>query len=184
MSWAYFFAHTSAAFQRLALCLCGALRIMCGDAIKIYGGSPSTCFLPFVADKHGSFSRRGSAIRLFRTLSSTAPDGFGYKAKTTIIMQTTALSPRTAQLRPLTLSNASLQAWLNAKSKFFTHVCGFRCTRREVLRVNTVFASMGMGALAAETNILLSILCIAIAAYNVRRLNQEDNLKAQKGGRR
>ncbi len=97
-------------------------------------------------------------------------------------MQTTALSPRTAQLRPLTVSTASLQAWLNAKSKLFTRVCGYSCTRREVLRAYAVFTSMGIGALAAETNIVLSLLCIALAGYNVRRLNQEES-QAKKGGR-
>ena len=46
MSWAYFFCPYICRIPwRLALRLCGALRIKCGDAVKIYGGSPSTCFL-------------------------------------------------------------------------------------------------------------------------------------------
>ena len=35
-----------------------------------YGGSPSTCFLPFVVDSMVSCSRRGSASRFFRTPTS------------------------------------------------------------------------------------------------------------------
>lgn len=53
--------------------------------IKIYGGSPSTCFFALCGGSHESSSRRGSASRFFRTLSSTAPDGFGHKARTLII---------------------------------------------------------------------------------------------------
>nr|DAK62875.1 MAG TPA: hypothetical protein [Caudoviricetes sp.] len=38
--------------------------------IKIYGGSPSTCFLALCGGSHVSSSRRGSASRFFRTPTS------------------------------------------------------------------------------------------------------------------
>nr|DAO44789.1 MAG TPA: hypothetical protein [Caudoviricetes sp.] len=38
--------------------------------IKIYGGSPSTCFLALCGGSHVSCSRRGSASRFFRTPTS------------------------------------------------------------------------------------------------------------------
>ena len=53
-----------------ALCLCGALHIMWRCKYKIYGGSPSTCFLALCGGSHVSSSRRGSASRFFRTPTS------------------------------------------------------------------------------------------------------------------
>ena len=102
-------------------------------------------------------------------------------------MQTTAFIPRAAQSRPLGITTASVRKavkrWLNAKSELFTLICGYYCTRRQVLRVYSVFGFMGLAVIAAETNIPLTLLGIALAAYNVRRLNQEDNNQAEKGGR-
>lgn len=81
--WAYFFART---FPHRAwgeaLCSCGAFHIVWRCRLTEYGGSPSTCFLALCGGSHVSCSRRGSASRFFRTLSSTAPDGFGHKATT------------------------------------------------------------------------------------------------------
>ncbi len=94
-------------------------------------------------------------------------------------MQTTASLQRTAQLRPLSVSTPSVRkalgAWLNAKSELFTILCGFDCTRREVLRVNLCAFFMIVAAAAAETNLLVTFIFIALAAWQVYRLNQEDN---------
>ena len=116
-------------------------------------------------------------------------------------MQTTASFQRTAHLRPLTVSTPSvrkaLATWLNAKSELFTIICGFDCTRREVLRVNLTALFIVVAAAAAETNLLVTFVCIALAAWQVYRLNQEDTYnwlhdeehieaqsEAQKGDRR
>jgi hypothetical protein len=51
MSWAYFFAHTFATFQRLALCLCGALHIAVWRCKRKYTAVRlPRVFLPFVVD--------------------------------------------------------------------------------------------------------------------------------------
>lgn len=89
-------------------------------------------------------------------------------------MQTTASIQRTAQLRPLGIGKASIEAWLNAKSKSFTRICGFDITRREVIRVNLAFNAMLFGAAAAETSLIITLLCVALAGYHVYRLNIED----------
>lgn len=100
-------------------------------------------------------------------------------------------------MRPLSVKTPSaskaLKSWLNAKSELFTAIAGFDCTRREVIRVNLVAMFMVVGAAAAETNLLVTFLCIALAGYNVHRLNAEDTdnwlrdeeqIEAQKGGQR
>lgn len=93
-------------------------------------------------------------------------------------MQTTASLQRTAHLRPLTVSTPSvrkaLATWLKAKSELFTIICGFDCTRREVLRVNLTALFMVVAAAAAETNLLVTFVCVVLAAWQVYRLNQED----------
>ena len=88
-------------------------------------------------------------------------------------MQTSASIQRTAQLRPLTLSTAPVRAWLNAKSEFFSRISGIDVTRKEVIRVNLIFIFMGLAAAMAETSILIAILGIALAGYNVYQLKQE-----------
>lgn len=108
----------------------------------------------------------------FVPLRQTAPDGFGHKARTTKIMQTASIQ-RTAQLRPLTISTAPLKAWLNAKSEFFSRISGIEVTRKEVIRVNLIFILMGLAAAIAETSLLIAILSIALAGYNVYQLKQE-----------
>lgn len=88
-------------------------------------------------------------------------------------MQTTASIQRTAHLRPLTISTAPIKAWLNAKSKFFSRISGIDVTRKEVVRVNLIFIFMGLAAAMAETSLLIAILGIALAGYNVYRLNKD-----------
>ena len=88
-------------------------------------------------------------------------------------MQTSASIQRTAHLRPLTLSTAPLKAWLNAKSEFFSRISGIEVTRKEVIRVNLIYIFMGLAAAMAETSLLIAILSIALAGYNVYQLKQE-----------
>ena len=88
-------------------------------------------------------------------------------------MQTTASIQRTAQLRPLGIGKASIEAWLNAKSEFFSRISGIEVTRKEVIRVNLIFIFMGLAAAMAETSLLIAILSIALAGYNVYQLKQE-----------
>lgn len=91
-------------------------------------------------------------------------------------MQTTASIQRTAQLRPLATVDFKtvVKAYVNAKSKSFTRMCGFDITRREVIRVNLAFIAMLFGAAAAETSLIITLLCVALAGYHVYRLNIED----------
>ncbi|WP_308246729.1 hypothetical protein [uncultured Prevotella sp.] len=91
-------------------------------------------------------------------------------------MQTTASIQRTAQLRPLATVDfkTAVKAYVNGKSKSFTRICGFDITRREVIRVNLAFIAMLFGAAAAETSLIITLLCVALAGYNVYRLNIED----------
>ena len=70
----------------------------------------------------------------------------------------------------------SPKKWLDAKSEFFTRLCERTATHREVLRAHAAFGSIGFAAIAAETQLLLSLLFIIIAAYNVYRLNQYEQL--------
>ena len=98
----------------------------------------------------------------------------GNKAKTLIIMQTTASIQRTAHLRPLTISIADIKAWLNAKSKSFTRICGFDITRREVIRVNLAFIVMIVGAAVSQVSLLAAFACVPLAGYQIYKLNQED----------
>lgn len=111
----------------------------------------------------------------FRTLSSNRAGRIsGNKAKTTIIMQTSASIQRTAQLRPFSISTASVKAWLNGKSKFYTTICEFEVTRREVLRVHAALLSLGVGAVSAESSFLAALCCVVLSGYNVYKLNQEE----------
>lgn len=89
-------------------------------------------------------------------------------------MQTTASIQRTAHLRPLTISIADIKAWLNAKSKSFTRICGFDITRREVIRVNLAFIIMIVGAAVSQVSLLAAFACVPLAGYQIYKLNQED----------
>ena len=89
-------------------------------------------------------------------------------------MQTTASIQRTAHLRPFSISTASIKAWLNGKSEFYTKICEFEVTRREVLRVHAALLSLGAGAVSAESSILAALCCVVLSGYNVYKLNQEE----------
>ena len=89
-------------------------------------------------------------------------------------MQTTASIQRTAHLRPLTISIADIKAWLNAKSKSFTRICGFDITRREAIRVNLAFIIMIVGAAVSQVSLLAAFACVPLAGYQIYKLNQED----------
>lgn len=89
-------------------------------------------------------------------------------------MQTSASIQRTAQLRPFSISTASVKAWLNGKSKFYTKICEFEVTRREVLRFHAALLSLGAGAISAESSFLAALCCVVLSGYNVYKLNQEE----------
>lgn len=89
-------------------------------------------------------------------------------------MQTSASIQRTAQLRPFSISTAPIKAWLNGKSKFYTTICEFEVTRREVLRVHAALIALGVGAISAESSILTALCCVVLSGYNVYKLNQEE----------
>ena len=89
-------------------------------------------------------------------------------------MQTSASIQRTAHLRPLTISIADIKAWLNAKSKSFTRICGFDITRREAIRVNLAFIIMIVGAAVSQVSLLAAFACVPLAGYQIYKLNQED----------
>ena len=111
----------------------------------------------------------------FVPLRQPAPERFsGNKATTSYIMQTSASIQRTAQLRPFSISTASVKAWLNGKSKFYTTICEFEVTRREVLRVHAALLSLGACAVSAESSILTALCCVVLSGYNVYKLNQEE----------
>ena len=89
-------------------------------------------------------------------------------------MQTTASIQRTAHLRPLSLSKASIEAWLKGKSKRMTRLAGFAVSRREVLYVYLAFGLLGLAAATAEVSIVAALLLVTLAGYNVHRLNIEE----------
>lgn len=132
-------------------------------------------FLPFVVDSMVSCSRRGRTSRFFRTPTSTRTRRFRViRLQLTKIMQTSASIQRTAQLRPFSISTASIKAWLNGKSEFYTKICEFEVTRREVLRVHAALMSLGAGAVSAESSILAALCCVVLSGYNVYKLNHEE----------
>ena len=108
-------------------------------------------------------------------------------------MQTTASIQRTAQLRPLATVDfkTAVKAYVNAKSKSFTRICGFDITRREAIRVNLAFFIMIVGAAVSQVSLLAAFACVPLAGYQIYKLNQEDDdnwLKdeerlAEKGGK-
>ncbi|WP_308236067.1 hypothetical protein [uncultured Prevotella sp.] len=95
-------------------------------------------------------------------------------------MQTTASIQRTAQLRPLGIGKASIEAWLNAKSKVMTNMFGMEVTRLEGLRVYGAFGLMTVGAALSGVSLLVTAACVALAGYNVYKLNVEH--PEEKGG--
>lgn len=75
------FRHFSCTSQSYCLIIpslryiCGAFHILGICKLKIYGGSPSTFFLPLVVDHMYVVADEDVRSAFFRTLSSTAPDG-------------------------------------------------------------------------------------------------------------
>ena len=75
------FRHFSCTSQSYCLIIpslryiCGAFHILGICKLKIYGGSPSTFFLPLVVDHMYVVADEEVRSAFFRTLSSTAPDG-------------------------------------------------------------------------------------------------------------
>lgn len=134
--------------------------------------------LPFVAESMVVVADEEGRAAFFVPLRQPVPGGSRHKATTTIIMQTTASIQRTAHLRPLSVSKASIEAWLKGKSKRMTRLAGFAVSRREVLRVYLAFGLLGLAAAAAEVSIVAALLLVTLAGYNVHMLNVE-----QKGGK-
>lgn len=91
-------------------------------------------------------------------------------------MQTTASIQRTAHLRPLATVDfkTAVKAYVNAKSKSFTRICGFDITRREAIRVNLAFFIMIAGAAVSQVSLLAAFACVPLAGYQIYKLNQED----------
>ena len=109
----------------------------------------------------------------FVPLRQTVPGGSRDKATTSYIMQTSASIQQRKAQRTLAINTAVITAWLNAKSEFFSRISGIEVTRKEVIRVNLIFIFMGLAAAMAETSLLIAILSIALAGYNVYQLKQE-----------
>ena len=78
----------------------------------------------------------------------------------------------------------SPKKWLDAKSEFFTKICGETVTCRQALRVHAILLFMGMAMITAEASFVASLLFLALTAHHVYKLNQEDEqqTKEQKGG--
>ena len=91
--------------------------------------------LPFVAESTLVVADEEGRAAFFVPLRQPYPTDSGIRLQLKCIMQTTASIQRTAQLRPLGIGKASIEAWLNAKSKVMTHMFGMEVTRLEGLRV-------------------------------------------------
>lgn len=135
--------------------------------------------LPFVAESTLVVADEEGRAAFFVPLRQPYPTDSGIRLQLKCIMQTTASIQRTAQLRPLSVSKASIEAWLKGKSKRMTRLAGFAVSRREVLRVYLAFGLLGLAAAAAEVSIVAALLLVTLAGYNVHRLNVEE-----KGGER
>ena len=138
-----------------------------------YGGSPSTCFIALCGGKHGCCSRRGRTSRFFVPLRQTVPGGSRDKATTSYIMQTSASIQQRKAQRTLAINTAAITAWLNAKSKSYTTLCGYTISRREVLLANVALAALGMAAIVANTSLALALVFLAMAGYSVYHLNKK-----------
>lgn len=177
MLWAYFFAHNCRIdTEGRAPFVYVEHSTLCGDADRQNTAVRlPRVFLPFVVDNMRVLADEEVRAAFFVPLRQPVPKRFsGNKAKTLIIMQTSASIQRTAQLRPFSISTASVKAWLNGKSKFYTTICEFEVTRREVLRVHAALLSLGAGAVSAESSFLAALCCVALSGYNVYKLNQEE----------
>ncbi len=87
-------------------------------------------------------------------------------------MQTASVQ-RSAHKRTLSSSIAVITAWLNAKSKSYTTLCGYAISRREVLLVNVALAALGLAAIVANTSLALALVFLALAGYSVFHLNKK-----------
>lgn len=135
--------------------------------------------LPFVAESTLVVADEEGRAAFFVPLRQPYPTDSGIRLQLKCIMQTTASIQRTAHLRPLSVSKASIEAWLKGKSKRMTRLAGFAVSRREVLRIYLAFGLLGLAAAAAEVSIVAALLLVTLAGYNVHRLNVEE-----KGGER
>lgn len=72
----------------------------------------------------------------------------------------------------------SPKKWLDAKSEFFTKICGETVTRRQVLRIHAILVFMGLALITAEASFIVSLLSLTAAAHHVYKLNQEDEQRA------
>ena len=136
--------------------------------------------LPFVAESTLVVADEEGRAAFFVPLRQPYPTDSGIRLQLKCIMQTTASIQRTAQLRPLGIGKASIAAWLNAKSKVMTNMFGMEVTRLEGLRVYWAFGLMTVGAALSGVSLLVTALCVALAGYNVYKLNVEH--PEEKGG--
>lgn len=75
---------------------------------------------------------------------------------------------------------AKAKTWLRAKSKSMTTLFGMEVTRLEGLRVYGAFGLMTVGAALSGVSLLVTAACVALAGYNVYKLNVEH--PEEKGG--
>lgn len=88
-------------------------------------------------------------------------------------MQTSASIQQRKAQRTLAINTAAITAWLNAKSKSYTTLCGYTISRREVLLVNVALATLGLAAIVANTSLALALVFLALAGYSVYHLNKK-----------
>ena len=88
-------------------------------------------------------------------------------------MQTSASVQQRKAQRTLAINTAAITAWLNAKSKSYTTLCGYAISRREVLLVNVTLATLGLAAIVANTSLALALVFLALAGYSVYHLNKK-----------
>ena len=169
MLWAYFFAHNLSHLHGVRpLFMRSTPHSVEMQIDRIRRFAFHVFLLPFVAEKHCSSSRRGSASRFFRTPTSTV-GGASNSPGISNCANTGNISGK-----------ASIEAWLNAKSKVMTNMFGMEVTRLEGLRVYGAFGLMTVGAALSGVSLLVTALCVALAGYNVYKLNVEH--PEEKGG--
>lgn len=69
----------------------------------------------------------------------------------------------------------SVNLWLNAKSLFYSNICQYSVSRRTVLRVNMVTASMLVGAVCVEQEPVVAVVAMAVAAWLTAALKRQSN---------
>ncbi len=100
-------------------------------------------------------------------------------------MQQTINFESTAQVQQPVDVRATLQRkvkavnlWLDARSSFYSRICEFSVTRRQVIRVNVVTLCTVLAAIAIEQQPVVAIVSMVCAGWMVYRLNKAD----RKGG--